>query len=215
MVLKEGKKCRYQEPINARPDVATISERILLEGRSVERNASGVAIRFHREDLVPKAQILLLLFILYNLRLRSHTSTFTFDTTQLLYLIMSGKRIDVAQIIANEMRNVAENAGPNGRVIRRSVSGILTATGPIQLWSEASHQIGTTRHSKRSTNGKNNRGLAALLVQGFSGRPVKEIIRVTPGFEVLLGLQQSLTPSRNNGFLNMLKLMQKKHFCSM
>ena len=31
-----------------------------------------------------------------------------------------------------------------------------------------------------------------------------------PSFIGMLGLQQSLTPSRNNGFLNMFKLMQRK-----
>ncbi|GLU24026.1 hypothetical protein SLE2022_399950 [Rubroshorea leprosula] len=54
------------------------------------------------------------------------------------------------------------------------------------------------------------KALAALLVNGLSGRPVEEILRVSPDFAVLLGLQQSLTPSRNNGFLNILKLMQRK-----
>jgi sulfur transfer protein SufE/stress-induced morphogen len=54
------------------------------------------------------------------------------------------------------------------------------------------------------------KGLAALLVEGLSGSTAQEILAVTPDFMQGLGLNQSLTPSRNNGFLNMLKLMQKK-----
>ncbi|KAL0000453.1 hypothetical protein SO802_014234 [Lithocarpus litseifolius] len=54
------------------------------------------------------------------------------------------------------------------------------------------------------------KGLAALLVNGLSGRPVNEVIQVSPDFVVLLGLQQSLAPTRSNAFLNMLRLMQKK-----
>ncbi|KAM7278785.1 hypothetical protein ACFE04_005919 [Oxalis oulophora] len=54
------------------------------------------------------------------------------------------------------------------------------------------------------------KGIAALLVNGLSGNPAEEVLRLSPDFAVLLGLQQSLSPSRNNGMLNMFKLMQKK-----
>jgi hypothetical protein len=37
-----------------------------------------------------------------------------------------------------------------------------------------------------------------------------QILRIEPDFIEMLGLKQSLTPSRNNGFLNMFKLMQRK-----
>lgn len=54
------------------------------------------------------------------------------------------------------------------------------------------------------------KGLAALLVQGLTGCSPETVIRLDPEWISQMGLQQSLTPSRNNGFLNMFKLMQQK-----
>jgi cysteine desulfuration protein SufE len=52
------------------------------------------------------------------------------------------------------------------------------------------------------------KGLLALLMTGLEGLTPAQAAAIDPGFIAATGLQASLTPSRANGFLNILRLMQ-------
>jgi cysteine desulfuration protein SufE len=54
------------------------------------------------------------------------------------------------------------------------------------------------------------KGLLALLIEGLEGMAPDQATNLDPGFIAATGLQASLTPSRANGFLNILKLMQSQ-----
>ena len=52
------------------------------------------------------------------------------------------------------------------------------------------------------------KGLLALLIEGLEGLTPAQVAAIDPGFIAATGLQASLTPSRANGFLNILRTMQ-------
>jgi cysteine desulfuration protein SufE len=63
-------------------------------------------------------------------------------------------------------------------------------------------------HWRGDSDAAITKGLLALLIEGLEGLEPAAAATIDPAFLAETGLQASLTPSRANGFLNILRMMQ-------
>ena len=67
-----------------------------------------------------------------------------------------------------------------------------------------------TLHWQGDSDAAITKGLLAMLIEGLEGLTPEQACAIDPGFIAATGLQASLTPSRANGFLNILRMMQSQ-----
>jgi cysteine desulfuration protein SufE len=65
-----------------------------------------------------------------------------------------------------------------------------------------------TLHWRGDSDAAITKGLLALLIEGLEGLTPQQAAALDPAILAATGLQASLTPSRANGFLNILRAMQ-------
>jgi hypothetical protein len=86
-------------------DHSAIQETILQPGKGYEKSVTG-RDTVKKCNMTPIAQTLLKL-ILFNVKPKSHLSTCTIDIPPLLYYILTDQPVDIARIIAEELKDVA------------------------------------------------------------------------------------------------------------
>ncbi|BAS82349.1 sufE-like protein 1, chloroplastic/mitochondrial [Oryza sativa Japonica Group] len=81
-----------------------------------------------------------------------------------------------------------------------------------QVWVHAAPKEGAPDRVsfQADSDAQLTKGLAALLVLGLFDAPARDVAMVPVEFIELLGIRQSLSPSRNSGLLNMISLMKHK-----
>ncbi|KAL5074317.1 hypothetical protein RYX36_013301, partial [Vicia faba] len=105
-----------------------VSETLDLTPNHVFFNASNQPVHFKRCDMNTKAQFYATLF-LYNIKTKSHTSTIPIYTARLLHYMIKWWKIDVAQVISNEIRRITISGHSHGNKAPMTLGFLALITG--------------------------------------------------------------------------------------
>jgi cysteine desulfuration protein SufE len=100
---------------------------------------------------------------------------------------------------------LAKRLAPFPEELRREEAKVRGCVSQVYVVGEL--QQGTL-HWQGDSDAQITKGLLALLIEGMEGLTPSQAQAIDPAFIAATGLQASLTPSRANGFLNILRTMQ-------
>ncbi|MCI31316.1 hypothetical protein A2U01_0052528, partial [Trifolium medium] len=109
-------RCAFQKHLaRGNWDIPLMTNTLLRENGIFELSASGNPLRVLRDEMKTFTQLLLLL-VLHNIQPRSHTSDATTNIMGLIFYIHQGLEVDLAGVIASEMKNIVESGIRPGKL---------------------------------------------------------------------------------------------------
>ncbi|KAI5422781.1 hypothetical protein KIW84_045986 [Lathyrus oleraceus] len=207
---------QYHTDLRLHRDVEAISAALLLPGKSVELNPSGVPMRYHREDMTPMAQLILLL-VLTNIQPKSHTSTVPIPVAHLVHSILTNVQIDVARIIANELKSVIESGLKSGARVNCPLAFpclimSLCIQARVRLPSRGQVRIPSPiddRYVAKYCRAKNARGSAASGSTRASDGPGTSTPRLDPYVQAVCNYSLEWMAASQRAMLDMHDSMQR------
>ena len=138
----------------------------------------------------------------------TETNTYNLPPKLLSYVIdlknVNDDRMRYQQLLF--LASQCEKLDPSLKNDDNKVQGCLSTVHVHATYNNDNNKI----FYKGDSDAQLTKGLVALLVNGLSDCTYEEIQAVKPEFIQYAGIANSLTPGRNNGFLNMLRLMKMK-----
>ncbi|KAI5420490.1 hypothetical protein KIW84_044330 [Lathyrus oleraceus] len=214
--LGADEKDAYHTDLRLHRDVPAITAALLLPGKSVELNPSGVPMRYHREDMTPMAQLILLL-VLTNIQPKSHTSTVPIPVAHLVHSILTNVEIDVARIIANELKSVIESGLKSGARVNCPLAFpclimSLCIQARVRLPSRGQVRIPSPindRYVSKYCRPKTTRGSAATGSTRASDGPSTSTPRLDPYIQAVCNYSLEWMAASQRAMLEMHDSMQR------